>query len=48
MKMQNISQRVAVISNNCVCKPVLETKNKKNTINEELYILKKNDVTLKL
>ena len=41
MKMQNIRQQVTVVPNNCVCKPVLETKIKKNTINEEFYILKK-------
>ena len=29
MKMQNIRQQVTVVPNNCVYKPVLETKNKK-------------------
>ena len=43
MKMQNIRQRVTAIPNNCVCEPVLETKNKKIQLmnNKEFYILKK-------
>ena len=41
MNMQNIKQKATVIPNNFVCKPVLETKNKKNAINEQFYNLKK-------
>ena len=41
MKMQNIGQRVTVIPNNCVCKPVLETTKIQLMNNKEFYILNK-------